>query len=262
MGHIVLDDERLISQYEESAMFRYISIDHMVSNGYTGWFWDGAAETGGWATNDGAFLQVRSAYSAGPVAAWLTVTDEVEIEKMQKQITKLTMADDSIAMKNPHAYMPGLGLRNSYNERKALLDKLKAEGLEGADLRLTYISEMERIVQGYSIYAHEGRHAIDKKNGYSKSSKELEYTAKLSEIYFSEMPFLAFRAIMNRNIGDASSHGQANLRLIKDLVSWMDEHQPEIEGFDADRPTLPQADKMTDEQLREAMKSLDPMAKK
>jgi len=260
MGHVVVDDNRLISQYDQSAMFRYISIDHMVSNGYSGWFWDGAAETGGWASNNGAFLQVRSAYTTGPVNSWLMVTDPIELEKTKERIAQLSIADDSIALKDPHAFLPGLSLRNTFDQRNKLLNKLKSEGLKGAALRLAYINEIERKVQGSSIYAHEGRHAIDKKNDYSRSSNELEYTAKLSEIYFAEMPFLAFRAVMNRNIGDRTSHGQANLRLMKNLVGWMSENQGEIAGFEASRPVLPQIDKLTDKQLKEAVLSFDPMA--
>ncbi|MCE7990540.1 MAG: hypothetical protein HEP71_01115 [Roseivirga sp.] len=261
MGHIVLDDKKLISQHGNSAEFRYISIDHMVSNGYSGWFWDGQAETGGWAGNDESFLQVRSAYTSGPTRAWLMLTDSVEIRKTKERMKEMTVQDDALAKENPYSFLPGLSTRITYNEGRELLDSLQNTGLSDGPLRLAFINLMENIVQGASIYAHEGRHAIDKKNGYSKNSEELEFTAKLSEIYFSKKPLYSFRAIMNRNIGDGTSHGNSNLRVIKALVAWMDEHRTEIKGFDADRPTLPQIDKLSDQQLRAAVKSVDPMVK-
>lgn len=261
MGHIVLDDRKVINQHGNSAEFRYISIDHMVSNGYSGWFWDGQAETGGWAGNDESFLQVRSAYTSGPIRAWLMLTDSVEIRKTQERMAEMTAQDDVLAQENPHVFLPGLSARITYNQGRELLDSLQETGLRDGPLRLAFINLIENIVQGASIYAHEGRHAIDKKNGYSKRSEELEFTAKLSEIYFSKKPLYSFRAIMNRNIGDGTSHGNSNLRVIKELVAWMDDHKAEIEGFDASRPTLPQLDKLSDQQLRAAVKSVDPMVK-
>lgn len=260
MGHIVLDDRRQINQYNESAEFRYIAIDHMVSNGYSGWFWDGNAETGGWANDDGAFLQVRSAYTSGPIGAWLMVTDPVESARVEENLEQLARMDDSLASVNPYAFLPGLTLRLRYNERKGLLDSLVAAGNSGTELRLTFVNLIERMVQGSSIYAHEGRHAIDKKNNYSSRSEELEFTAKLSEVYFAEKPFLAVLATMGRNLGDGTSHGNSNLRVVKKLVQWMEGHRGEIAGFDTNRPTMPQLDKLTENQLRAAIKSFDPMA--
>ena len=259
MGHIILDDTRIISQYDQKAEFRYVSIDHMISNGYSGWFWDGLAQTGGWADNGESFLQVRSAYTAGPVHEWMKISDPKEIEKTKEKMAKFLVQDDSIARANPYSYLPGLDTRINYYETKAIHDSLVNKGLEGAQLRLAFINMIEAIDQEASIYAHEGRHSIDKKNGYSEKSEELEYTAKLSEVYFSKKPKYSFTAILSRNIGDQTSHGQANLRVIKGVVKWMKKHQDQIEDFDSSRPVLPQLDKLTDQQLRMAVKSLDPM---
>jgi len=259
MGHIVLDDTRTISQYDQNAVFNYVSIDHMVSNGYSGWFWDGRAETGGWADDGESFLQVRSAYSHGPVRSWIKVTDSVEIAKTQEFIENNWQKDDSLALDNPYSYLPALSKRLNYDSEKDILDSLRGTGLAGAQLRLSFINRIEELNQESSIYAHEGRHAIDKKNGYNKRSKELEFTAKLSEVYFSAKPKYAFTAVLSPNIGDDTSHGQANLKLIKGLVSWMKNHKDEIENFDEERPLLPQMDKLTDDQLRAAMRSMDPL---
>ncbi len=260
MGHIVLDDRRVIDQYDQRADFRYISIDHMVSNGYSGWFWDGQAETGGWASDDESFLQVRSAYTSGPIRTWQKLMDSMEIVKTNKKIEELTIADDSLALENPYAFLPGLSARIAHHQPKQLLDSLRDSEITDDEMRLNFINSVERIKQGSSIYAHEGRHAIDKKNNYSRESEELEFTAKLSEIYFSEKPMWSFNAILSRNIGDNTSHGQANLRVIKGLVNWMEKNKGNLPLIDGNRPMLPQMDKLTEYQLKEAMKSLDPLA--
>ena len=261
MGHIILDDRKVITQYNESADFRYISIDHMVSNGYSAWFWDGQAETGGWANDDESFLQIRSAYASGPVRDWQLTTDSLEVSKIEKRIKELKLSDDSLALKNPHTFLPGLSTRINYYQSKQLLDSLMAADIETDELRLTFINLIESIEQGASIYAHEGRHAIDKKNNYSRRSNELEYTAKLSEVYFSKKPLLSFNAIMSRNIGDDTSHGQSNLKVVKGLVNWMEKNKANLSMLDANRPMLPQIDKLTDAQLKKAIRSLDPLAK-
>lgn len=261
MGHVILDDRKMITQYKESAEFRYVAIDHMVSNGYSGWFWDGEAETGGWADDDESFLQVRSAYTAGPIHSWQAVTDSMEIIKTKKNISELSVADDSIAAADPYAYLPGLSERINYNEKKELLDSLTNMVLDSSALRLKFINELERLELESSIYAHEGRHAIDKKNDYASRSEELEYRAKLSEIYFAENSMLAFIAIMSRNIGDGTSHGNSNLRVVQGLVEWMESNTAKISGFDTSRPALPQIDKLTDKQLKTAIRQMDPMAK-
>ena len=260
MGHVVLNDRRVITQYNESADFRYISIDHMISNGYSGWFWDGQAETGGWANDDESFLQVRSAYTSGPIRTWQKLADSIGVVKIEKRIKESTISDDSLAINDPHTFLPGLSARIDYYQSKKLLDSLKNSGVEGDELRLNFINSLEAIQQGASIYAHEGRHAIDKKMKYSRNSEKLEYTAKLSEVYFSEKPMWSFNAIMSRNIGDNTSHGQANLKVIEGLVNWMEKNKENLSMIDANRPMLPQIDKLSDVQMKKAVKSLDPMA--
>ena len=259
MGHIILDDKRVIKQYNQEAEFRYIAIDHMVSNGFSAWYWDGQAQTGGWAGDDGAFLQVRSAYYGGPIHTWSRVTDSVEIAKRFEKLKTQEKSDDSLARKNPYAYLPGLDSRLNYYQPKLIYDSLKAAGLAGAELRLNFINQITTHRLQSSIFAHEGRHAIDKKNDYSSKSAELEFTAKLSEVYFAYDPKYAFTAIMGRNIGDDTPHGKANLRVVKGLVKWMKKHTEEIKDLDTDSPLLPQMDKLTNDQLRAAMKSMDPM---
>ena len=144
-----------------------------------------------------------------------------------------------------------------------LLSELRATGLEDSDLRLAFIAEIERIDLESSIIAHEGRHAIDARSSFSfmRRGAEKEFRAKLSEVAFSSAPFLALGGgILSKNIGDGSSHGDANERILKGVVEWMEEHGDTIDNLDSEIPLLPQLDRLTDEQLREAFRSMDPMA--
>ena len=261
MGHVVLDEERKVKQYGKEGILRYIAIDHMVSNGYSSWYWDGIAQIGGWAPDEFSILQVRDAYISGPIKAWQTMSDTIEREKVKKEIAEKSVDDDLIADKNPYAYLPGLSKRVYYNSICRLHDELKSEGFEGAELRKAFIGSYEKLILESSIFAHEGRHAIDKKYNGSMRGKEFEFRAKLSEIYFSDRPFLALNAILSQNIGDGTDHGDANQKVLKGIVTWMEKNQSEIEGFDENRPYLPQLDLLTDSQLKEAVNFLDPLAK-
>ncbi len=92
------------------------------------------------------------------------------------------------------------------------------------------------------------------------SDAEREFRAKLSEVAFAPEPRLALGAIIDTNIGDSTPHGRANLRIMQGLVQWIAAHAAEIRGFDLSRPALPQLDKLTDDQLRAAFRSMDRLA--
>jgi hypothetical protein len=55
-------------------------------------------------------------------------------------------------------------------------------------------------------------------------------------------------------------HGEANLLIVQSLVVWLEAHADEVDGLDPGRPMLPQLDLLSDEQLRAAARSMDPLA--
>ena len=263
MGHRVIDEQHSVVQYSKQASLRFVVLDFMVSNGYSSWYWDGSAQVGGWANNP-TIIQVRSAYADNGISAWRFITDPKKRKEAVERIAENSAVDDSRARENFYAYLPGLDERIGFNHYERLRDRLMAKGLAGARLRLAFIAEIERISFESSIVAHEGRHAIDAQdimNNWFRSSAVREFRAKLSEVAFSSAPFLALRGgILIRSIGDDTSHGQANERIMKGIVRWMREHTGEIDDLDPGRPLLPQLDQLTDEQLREAFRSMDPLA--
>jgi len=144
-----------------------------------------------------------------------------------------------------------------YKACNRLLDSLKAQGFKDNELRMNFISSYESINVNSSIFAHEGRHVIDKNIG-NFTGQKLEFRAKLSEIFFTQFPFLAISSIFIENIGQNHAHGQANEQIVINLVKWMDNNKNEIKDFDTGRPTLPQLDLLTPEQLKKAVQSMEP----
>lgn len=259
MGHRVVDEKRTADQYGRRAPIRFIALDAIVSNGYETWMWDGHGAHGGWG-DVGLIVQVRPAYAEGALREWQELTDPERRAKADQRMAEETSRDLERAAKDPHASLPGLSLRLKRQGRQRILDELNAKGISGGTLRAGFVAEADRAVIESSIFAHEGRHAIDAQFKKIKDSATLEYRAKLSEIAFASRPRLAFGGILTENIGSPTPHGQANLRLVKGLVAWIDAHRAEVDGLDPKKPLLPQLDRLTDDQLRSAARSLDPMA--
>lgn len=260
-GHIFVDDARLIDQYGHKAQIRRIALDRMVSNGYESWVWDGRQAHGGWAENDRVY-QVRPGYADGVLAQWDLLNDPKLRAEEEARIGRLTPLDDDIARKNPAAYLPGLAARLDWQGFNAILDGARRQGASGAKQR--FIVDTLRIGLDANFFAHEGRHVLDKQAfGNSLDTEEMEFRGKLSEIAFSEQPRLSFGPIVSPNIDDPSSpHGRANKRIMQGLTAWMQKHRTSIANLDATRPLLPQLDKLSDDQMRDAMRAMDPWAPK
>ncbi len=260
LGHIVIDEQRTITQYGESGPLRFVALDHLVSNGFQSWAWETGAQHGGWAGVD-TMWQVRPAYADGAINAWRELNDPEARAAFFAMIERESARDEERARRDPVTYLPALGARLRVQAIEAQLAELDTRGLTGDARRAAFIDDMTQAFLEHSIYAHEGRHAIDRRLG-SFSAPTLEYRAKLSQVVFAPQPRLALTSILSPNIGDDSPHGQANERALKNLVKWIKRHGDEIEGLDRRRPLLPQLDKLSDAQMRAAFRSMDPLARK
>ena len=260
MGHRVIDETRTVEQYGHKADLRFVALDSMVSNGFQSWAWESGAQHGGWAGPD-VIWQVRPAYAGGALDVWRRLHSEDEKKEIDEVMTRETALDDDRARKDPYAYLPGLTARLRRQGNMGLLERLRGKGLADENLRLAFLSEYERVTQESSIFAHEGRHAIDQRLKTSlRPSWKAEYYAKLSQVVFSTYPRLALDGIFTASIGDSTPHGQANRNIMKGVVKWMKKHPDAIRGLDPERPLLPQFDLMTDDQIRELFRSMDPLA--
>lgn len=263
-GHRVLDTTRMITQYGFRSKVRFVSLDMMVSDGYSSWFWDGRAMIGGTASESTVY-QFRPSYIEEPFGIWEMINDPERRAETERKIMDSKSADDSLARVKPYASLSGLALRLRYAGANRLLTALQLKGLKGPDLCLGFVSEWERLAIESSIFAHEGRHLIDKQLfgtsfNDSLSPIDQEYNAKLSEAIFSLDAKIAFSKLISAYGGDASPHGQAEERIMRVVVSWMNEHKGEIAGFDPTRPSMPQFDLLMDDQIRRLLQLVDPLA--
>lgn len=202
-GHRVLDTTVVADQFGRTAELRFVVVGRMVSNGYESWLWDGRQQHGGWAKTD-AIYQVRPAYADGPLRRWHEVTDPGLRTQREDEIERLTAADALVAQQTPVAFFGGLASRLQWQGLNGILEHARVTSPPEL-VRQAFILELGNTTFQYSIFAHEGRHALDKNFAepwVRENSAELEFRAKISEVVFSDWPRLAFGSIFNPNMGE------------------------------------------------------------
>ena len=252
MGHVVVDTSLPIEQYGRRASKRFVALDAMVSNGFSEWANDGRSGDGGWGTATDIY-QVRHRYADGPLRKWERVTDDEARAEDDRRIKEETARDRERAREKPIQYFPGLARRLE----RQYLDGVLAE----VRTRDAFLARVENDEFQSSIVRHEGRHAIDIASGKKYPTWELEYRAKLSEIALAPSPREALSSVVDNDIGGEDTHAKANGKLATELAAWMEAHRADIAGYDATLPPFPQLDRLTDAQIRDVVRSLDPLAK-
>ncbi len=257
-GHAIMRDTRTVEQYGHRGSVSYTVIDHMVSNGYQTWAWSDTTEVGGWATSN-TIVKVRSALIRETVHVWDLVSSEQERAALVEKMERDSASEDERVRRDGVVHLPGLHMRVALRAIDDLVDSLRARGVTEEALRMAVIKELLLLADESGIFAHEGRHAIDLTLDPSQRSSELEFTAKLSQVAFSRAPRIAVIGILGPALGADTPHGRANLMFARGAVEWMKAHEDEIEGFDPSRPHFPQFDLLTDGQLVEVARSMDPL---
>jgi hypothetical protein len=256
-GYVVQDDRARVEQYGRSGDLRFIAIDHMLANGYQAWLWDGWAETGGWAPDDATIVQVRSAYTTGPLNELAISRPGASRDRYMARIVRQEPQERAALANNAVASLSATSARLNLQAVDAM-----AARTHGDDA--AFIAEAWRATLQHSIFIHEGRHVLDKatfSGTRALGDEELEFRAKLSELALADYPRLALSNISAVNVGDGTPHGNANARILTAYRDWTGAHTGEIAGYDAGAPALAQLDKLSDNQIRTVARALDPAAR-
>jgi hypothetical protein len=265
LGHIAQSERRQIEQYGHRAEVGFLVLDNMISNGFETWLWDGYAAAGGWTEEGPLIVQVRPEYTSSPIGSWRLYGDTQDRRELLAKQQERAAVDLAAVKRDGVAYLPGLADRLRLQVIDQVGARARAKVGGAGDLRGAFLDEYWRAEFNQSIFAHEGRHALDRKlvTGLTRlNDTNLEYRAKLSELALAEYPRLALYNINAATIGGDSAHGKANARILSAYGTWMGEHSAEIRGYDPSYPALVQLDRLTDEQLRTVAKALDPIVTK
>jgi len=258
-GHVIEDHADSVTQYGKTARIHFIAIDNLLSNGFTSWLWDGSAQVGGW-TADNVIVQIRPAYLQSPLRAIQQTRDGDARRTLIARGNQLSAEDIAKLKQRPVATLDGLNNRLQLQlvDRVATVARTKSSDV--ASFRRSFLAEFWRASLDQSIRKHEGRHAIDLSLGLKDADQAvLEYQAKLSELALADYPRMALRN-MDRSLEGDGPHDRAAAKIFDQYRQWMEAHQDQIMGYDPAVPVLAQLDKLSDDQIREIARSLDPLA--
>ncbi len=260
LGLIVNQEVKKIEQYKYEADFTYTQVDMMESIGYSTWFW--GRGIGGTATAN-EIIRVRSAYLDGPFEAWTSITNPEEIEENRRDIEKFLAlpADTDI-----YATAAGLSKKLWNDGINSIYVKLKSHGLTGSALKLAFLQEYARCRVEASIFAHEGRHAIDQKyfakDFKSWSNTEREFRAKLSQITFATAPRMELAQMIGTiSKNSKSGHDQANIKIAETAIEWIKKNRDKIVSYSDKKSPFSQVYLLTPEQLRQCYREADELYK-
>jgi hypothetical protein len=235
-----------------------VPLEENLASGLDAWLLDGAGGRGAWVSHDTIYAR-RSAFTETPFRAWLALTDPQSMPGEAFRLNRDSIGDILRAQRDSLGYLPGVAARMLRDGGEQLLDSLRAvDSLDDRGRQIAFTREMFDNLIRTSVLLHEGRHVADVKSGRSGpgSAVDDEFRAKIAEVTGAAHPKLALTAILSPNIGDASSHGQANRRVMRGLNRWIRVNGSRITGYDPAVPALLQLPLLTDDQLRAAFQSL------
>lgn len=258
LGHIVNQETAKIEQYGYKPDFNYTQIDMMTSNTFPSWYWEDKA-SGGWATNN-EIIRVREVYLSRPFIEWNSVTDSItkgDIEQLNLEFIGYDKNHDLLQQAK------GLERKLNFDASTDLYNKLYRKGLRNNKLKLAFLSTFELYRMEATVFAHEGRHSIEKKfltdefENWDNEQRELH--AKLSQIIFAAEPRYELAGMFS-DIGE-SGHGKANKRIIEIALTWIENNKEKVDGFSEDKSVLSQIYLLSKDQIKESYLLADPMNK-
>lgn len=258
-GHLVEDRDMTVSQYGKTAKIHYMSVDNMIANGFESWLWDGGPMVGGWQAK-GVIVNVRPGYVKSPLRSYAQTRDSAARRELIQRERQRSAEDLAKLKGRPVATLNGLGDRLQLQLLDRVMAAARIKASDEAGIRRAFLAEYSRANFHQSIEVHEGRHAIDETLGLSSKVEQpvLEYQAKLSELALTAYPRMALHN-MNLNLEGDGPHDKAGAKVFDEYRKWIEAHPDEVMGYDPSVPALAQLDKLSDDQIREIARGLDPL---
>lgn len=261
IGHAVEDRTITIEQGRRTGRIRYIALDNMIENSFSGWLWDGAGGPGGFALDGTLIYQVRPGYVAGTLKALGVALGGPPRETAIQEAAEASRNDRVRADAGTAVPLPGLGKRLKLRAIDEVAAKARSQAADDQGFSSRFRRLWWDLSLQSSIVLHEGRHVLDQQEYTGPAAltgPESEFRGKLSEIGYSDLAPNALANVVGFEIDPASPHGQANKRIIAIYDGWIRAHAEEVAGYRGDEPAATQLDKLTDDQIRSIARSADP----
>lgn len=250
-GHIIAQEERRITLWDEKANVRAVYLDYMVSNGYGSWAWQYQTQHGGFSSSRDIYTvyHIRPPYVKRVVQDWWLVTHHPSREWYKNEAQKGELS----TQKKPLDvyYSPQLQHRLRLKEIDRIYDNLRDRGSQTNEQHSFFLQYVLHNITEASIFNHEGQHAVDQIHTNISNGPLLEYRSKLSELKYANFPFLTLSELMTPDLGSESYHGQANQRVFESIVSYIYLNPKQFPMFDFNKNIMNQIYKLDKDQLRE-----------
>ena len=254
IGPITWQGSYQINQWNQSTSIGVVALMDMLSNGFSGWFWDGAAEDGGWiaAGADGSLKSRRFVQVMDPKFGAAASRVKILADK-EKRSDAVTQWSEVVAREIDS---------NRYSEELDAMLRVRALQPFIKENAPQFDAANSALIDHFittSTLIHEGQHVLDALNGFQADQWILEYRAKLTEIHYGALPFQPLSDFYKRAAvaGEASTpHAEAETFLIRRLHDALAANaqayaSPEIKNIGL--ALLPQ---LKDQELRNLAKEL------
>ncbi len=269
LGHQLATETTTVSQHGVQADVTALSVGFMAARGFEVFVLGDNASGRGWNSEEGTVqLAGSEAAEAGGVqtgaALWQRCGAGVDPVKRAYEIRDMSLGDAALMGNKTVAYLPGLKTRLEWQACHGLMHMLKRSGLEKERIEGAFTAEADFAITEGQVNGYQARFAIERARlgdeFANTPAATLEYHARLAMIVKSPRPRFALAgAILLPGIGGDTPAGQANARVLEGFVEWMEKHPTEVIAFDRKRPTLVQLDHLSDEQIINIAKALDPL---
>lgn len=269
LGHQLATETTTISQHGVQADVTALSVGFMAARGFEVFVLGENAPGRGWNSDEGTVqLAGSEAAEAGGVqtgaALWQRCGAGVDEVKRAVEIRDMSFGDTALIGDKAVAYLPGLKSRLEWQACRGLMHMLKLSGLEKERIEGAFTAEADFAITEGRVNGYQARFAIERARLGDELANTpevtLEYHARLAMIIKSPRPrFTLAGAILLPGIGGDTAEGQANAKVLEGFVAWMEANPHEVVAFDRTRPTLVQLDHLSDEQMINIARSLDPL---
>ena len=233
-----------------------VVLDGTIANGIDAWLLDGTGGRAGWVDRDTIFAR-RTGFTETPFRAWVALADPQSMPGELLRNARDSIGDLARVQRDSLGFLPGVAARVFRAGASSLIDSLyRIESMSDHARAAAFARELFSNLTASSIVSHESRHLADARAGRVRNDEDAEFRAKLDEVIGAPRPRLALTAILVPNIGDLSSHGQANRRVMRGLSRWIRRNGSKIAAYDAAVPALLQLPNLSDAQLVDAFRSM------
>jgi hypothetical protein len=269
LGHVIGREENEVSGFGVTTSVETEHIGFMTAKGYDAYILgDAAGAPAGWSDGETVVRAAGTGEAAyNGAALWGRCGGKVDAPKRAREIRDMAAGDAALVTGGGIAFLPGLRARLEWQACRSLMHMLKRSGIDEDRIEGGFIGEVDFALSEGNVAGYQARLALDRARlgdaWAERGEEEHEFHARLAQVLTSPRPRLALaESIITPGLAGEGAQARARARVVKGLLDWMKKHAGEVMAYDAGLPAMVQLDHLSDDQIRKALTTLDPLAGK